>query len=221
MSKRNKGLEDSIRTMMHEVEGIAKDVRASVRLIPHKDVLVAYEPGAEPPQGSSLLSNMTVRMHFVSALQADAGTGLHALLAARHTDRAVAVEADPQALALIRVGTGLALGGELARDRPLGRGSVDAEAHEVAEVAPGEQDEGHDEDRPEAAAADRQPSGAAHAATADVPDLAGIKPGIGSKRHRGRRLRRSLSLTRPASAGRLRPNTCVLRASRSARRPPR
>jgi hypothetical protein len=86
------------------LEAVGDDVRASVRLIPHKDVLVAYEPGAEPPQGSSLLSNMTVRMHFVSALQADAGTGLHALLAARHTDRAVAVEADPHALALIRVG---------------------------------------------------------------------------------------------------------------------
>lgn len=31
MTKRNTGLEDSIRTMMHEVEAIAKDVRASVR----------------------------------------------------------------------------------------------------------------------------------------------------------------------------------------------
>jgi methylase of polypeptide subunit release factors len=80
------------------------DVRATLRLVPHKDVLVAYEPGAEPPEGSHLLANMTVRMHFVSALQAEAGTGMHALLAARHTDRAVAVEADARALALIRVG---------------------------------------------------------------------------------------------------------------------
>jgi hypothetical protein len=31
MAKRNKGLEDNIRTMMHEVEGVAKEVRASVR----------------------------------------------------------------------------------------------------------------------------------------------------------------------------------------------
>lgn len=31
MSKRDKGLEDSIRTLMHEVEAVAKDVRASVR----------------------------------------------------------------------------------------------------------------------------------------------------------------------------------------------
>ena len=86
------------------LEAVGDDVRASVRLIPLKDVLVAYETGAEPPPGSSLLANMTVRMHFVSALQADAGSGLHALLAARHTDRAVAVEANPRALALIRIG---------------------------------------------------------------------------------------------------------------------
>ena len=31
MSKGSKGLEDSIRMMMHEVEGIAKEVRAAVR----------------------------------------------------------------------------------------------------------------------------------------------------------------------------------------------
>ena len=31
MNKRNKGLEDRIRLMMHEVEGVAKEVRASVR----------------------------------------------------------------------------------------------------------------------------------------------------------------------------------------------
>jgi hypothetical protein len=83
---------------------LGDDLCASVRLIPHKDVLVAYEPDAGAPEGSDLLANMTVRMHFVSALQAEAGTGLHALLAARHTDRAVAVEADPRALALIRIG---------------------------------------------------------------------------------------------------------------------
>jgi hypothetical protein len=31
MNKGNKGLEDSIRKMMHEVEGLAKEVRASIR----------------------------------------------------------------------------------------------------------------------------------------------------------------------------------------------
>jgi hypothetical protein len=31
MNKRNKGLENSIRAMMHEVEAVAKDVRAAMR----------------------------------------------------------------------------------------------------------------------------------------------------------------------------------------------
>ena len=86
------------------LEAVGDDVRATVRLVPHKDVLVVYEPGAEPPEGSHLLADITVRMHFVSALQAQAGTGMHALLAARHTDRAIAVEADPRAVSLIRLG---------------------------------------------------------------------------------------------------------------------
>ncbi len=86
------------------LEAPGDDVRATVRLVPHKEVLVAYEPNDEPPEGSHLLANITVRMHFVSALQAEAATGMHALLAARHTDRAVAVEADAQALTLIRLG---------------------------------------------------------------------------------------------------------------------
>jgi hypothetical protein len=86
------------------LEATGDDVRPLVRLVPHKDVLVVYEAGAEPPEGSQLLASITVRMHFVSALQAEAGAGLHALLAARHTDRAVAIEADPQAVALIRLG---------------------------------------------------------------------------------------------------------------------
>jgi hypothetical protein len=86
------------------LEAAGDYVRARVRLVPHKDVLVAYEAGAEPPEGSHLLGNTTVRMHFVSALQAEAGAGLHALLAARHTDRAVAIDADPRALTLIRLG---------------------------------------------------------------------------------------------------------------------
>ena len=86
------------------LEAVGDDVKATVRLVPEKDVLVAYEPGTSPSEGSHLLASLTVRMHFVSALQAAAGTGVHALLAARHTDRAVAIEADPHALALIRLG---------------------------------------------------------------------------------------------------------------------
>jgi methylase of polypeptide subunit release factors len=86
------------------LEPAGDNLKATVRLVPEKDVLVAYAPGAGPPEGSRLLANLTVRMHFVSALHATAGTGLHALLAARHTDRATAIEADPRAVALIRLG---------------------------------------------------------------------------------------------------------------------
>jgi hypothetical protein len=78
--------------------------RSTLRLVPHREVVVAYEAGAEPPPGTDLLANLTVRMHFVSALQPEAGSGLHALLAARHTDRAVATDPDPRALELTRFG---------------------------------------------------------------------------------------------------------------------
>jgi len=78
--------------------------RSTLRLVPHREVVVAYEAGAEPPPGTDLLANLTVRMHFVSALQPEAGSGLHALLAARHTDRAVAADPDPRALELTRFG---------------------------------------------------------------------------------------------------------------------
>jgi hypothetical protein len=86
------------------IEAAGDDLRSMIRIVPHKDVLAVYAVGAEPPAGSHLLASLTVRMHFVSALQTEAGSGLHALLAARHTDRAVAIDADPQALRFIRLG---------------------------------------------------------------------------------------------------------------------
>jgi methylase of polypeptide subunit release factors len=86
------------------LEAVGDDLRARVRLVPHKDVLVAYEAGAGPPEGSDLLAGTTVRMHFASALNASAGSGLHALLAARHTDRVLAIDPDPRSLALTRLG---------------------------------------------------------------------------------------------------------------------
>jgi methylase of polypeptide subunit release factors len=86
------------------LETVGGDVRALVRLVPYKDVVVAYPAGAEPPADAALLVNTTIRMHFVSALHVESGSGLHALLAAAHTDRAIAVDSDPSALALLRVG---------------------------------------------------------------------------------------------------------------------
>ncbi|HEX5468162.1 MAG TPA: hypothetical protein VFW80_03840 [Gaiellaceae bacterium] len=45
---------------------------------------------------------MTARMHFASALDVSVGPALHGLLAARHTDRAVALVPDERAAALTR-----------------------------------------------------------------------------------------------------------------------
>jgi len=86
------------------LEAVGDDVRALVRLVPYRDVVVAYPAGAEPPDDAALLANITVRMHFVSALQVESGPGLHSLLAATHTERAIAVDSDPSAVALVRVG---------------------------------------------------------------------------------------------------------------------
>ncbi|HEY7004492.1 MAG TPA: hypothetical protein VH281_09440 [Gaiellaceae bacterium] len=86
------------------VESAEGHVRSLVRLVPQGEILVAYPPGGEPPSGATLAANTTVRMHFVSALHLESGTGLHALLAARHTDRAFAVDPDPAALGLARFG---------------------------------------------------------------------------------------------------------------------
>jgi Methyltransferase small domain len=98
------GLDPDRLEAIHVLAPAGDELRATVRIVPHRDVLVAYESGGEPPGGSAFLSNTTVRMHFVSALQAPAGSGLHALLAARHTDRVVAVDPDPRSVALIRLG---------------------------------------------------------------------------------------------------------------------
>jgi hypothetical protein len=76
------------------------DIRAELGLVPHRDILVAYERGAAPREGSELLANMTARMHFASALDVSVGPALHALLAARHTDRVVAIVPDERAAAL-------------------------------------------------------------------------------------------------------------------------
>jgi Methyltransferase small domain len=98
------GLDPDRLEAIHVLEPAGDGLRATLRLVPYKDVLVPYPAGDEPREGSELLVNTTVRMHFVSALEASAGSGLHVLLAARHTDRAVAADPDPAGLALIRFG---------------------------------------------------------------------------------------------------------------------
>src|SRR5688500_230869 len=100
------------------------------------------------------------------------------VLVARGLERAapILVEAvhgsdDPAVLALVRIGPGLAFGGELAGDRPRVRLS-DAEATEVPEVAARQEDQ-RDDDEGAEAAADRD-STPTHASATTVGDLAGI-----------------------------------------------
>jgi methylase of polypeptide subunit release factors len=100
------------------LEEVRRGVRALLRLVPHRDVLVACDryaeseatipgevPGVTPP--SAFLANLTVRMHFVSALDVGTGSGLQALLAARHTDRVVAADVNSRALEFTRFGARL------------------------------------------------------------------------------------------------------------------
>jgi methylase of polypeptide subunit release factors len=103
---------------MQVLEPEGDDVRALLRLVPHKDVLVACDryadpgadladevPGVSAP--SVFLANLTVRMHFASALDVGTGSGVQALLAGRHTDRVVATDVNPRALAFTRFGAAL------------------------------------------------------------------------------------------------------------------
>ena len=87
------------------------DVRATVRLVPHGDYYVAsdleapagvetpfdYVPGVQAP--SVTLAKLAVRVEAESALDLGTGSGLQALLAARHCDRVVASDVNERALA--------------------------------------------------------------------------------------------------------------------------
>ena len=96
------GLDPDRLAAIHLLEPAGDNFRSTVRLVPYKDVLVAYPTGDGPPPGSGFLANTTVRMHFASTLEPAAGSGLNALLAARHTDRVAAVDADVVSLQLLR-----------------------------------------------------------------------------------------------------------------------
>jgi methylase of polypeptide subunit release factors len=86
---------------------------ASVRLVPHADVLLAGSRYPdEGPDGtpsdyvatvtspSAILAALTVRDRVRSALDIGTGSGVQALLAARHCERVVAVDVNPRALEL-------------------------------------------------------------------------------------------------------------------------
>ena len=91
-----------------------QQVRALTRIVPHDDVLVASDrrlvPGMETRpdhvagvHGPSLtLSHLTVRRHVETALDVGTGSGVQALLAARHSDRVVATDLNERALEFAR-----------------------------------------------------------------------------------------------------------------------
>jgi Methyltransferase small domain len=85
-------------------------LRATVRLVPHGDYFVASDragsgpveaadwvPGIQAP--SVTLAKLAVRLKVVRALDLGTGCGIQALLAAKHTDRVVATDVSPRALA--------------------------------------------------------------------------------------------------------------------------
>ena len=94
------------------VDHIDTAVRATVRLVPHADLLLAGSrypdaPGEIPADyvatataPSAILANLTVRRRVGTALDIGTGSGIQALWAARHCDQVVAVDVNRRALNL-------------------------------------------------------------------------------------------------------------------------
>jgi methylase of polypeptide subunit release factors len=85
-------------------------VRASIRIVPHDEILIASDRRLHTGEttrpdhvagvhGPSLtLSHLTVRRQVASALDVGTGSGIQAILAARHSERVVATDVNPRAL---------------------------------------------------------------------------------------------------------------------------
>ncbi len=95
------------------VEPAPGGVRATVRLVPHMELLLAGNRYPdEMPSGtpadyvatvtapSAILASLTVRSAVATALDIGTGSGIQAIWAARHCDRVVAVDTNPRALNL-------------------------------------------------------------------------------------------------------------------------
>lgn len=91
-----------------DIEG--DSVLAKIKLLPYQDMVVAFDPprrllieeGHDYVMGiggSSLtLANLTVRRQSMLTLDLGSGCGFHAFLAARHSDRVIAVDRNPRAV---------------------------------------------------------------------------------------------------------------------------
>jgi SAM-dependent methyltransferase len=89
------------------VETLDGRVRATVRIVPHGRLVLASDlpglVGAEHVAGihgpSATLGHLTVRRPVARALDVATGSGIQALLAARHAERVVATDVNERALA--------------------------------------------------------------------------------------------------------------------------
>jgi methylase of polypeptide subunit release factors len=91
--------------LLEEVDGV---VRATVKIVPHGDLLIASDRDADGPTGSEwvaglhppsvTLVKLTVRRDVRRALDVCTGNGIQALLASRHAETVVATDINPRAL---------------------------------------------------------------------------------------------------------------------------
>jgi hypothetical protein len=92
------------------LEEAAGGVRATLKLVPHGDLLVASDRETEGPTGSDwvagihppsvTLAKLTVRRPVARALDVGTGNGIQALLASRQAEAVVATDVNPRALVL-------------------------------------------------------------------------------------------------------------------------
>lgn len=94
------------------IETAGAQATARMKLLPFQDMLIAYDPPARlltsdgedyvmGVAGSSLtLANLTIRQQSKATLDLGTGCGIQGLMAARHSDRVIAVDRNPRAVAI-------------------------------------------------------------------------------------------------------------------------
>jgi hypothetical protein len=90
------------------LEACAGGMRATLKLVPHGDLLIASDRDTEGPTGSDwvagmhppsvTLAKLTVRRPVTRALDVGTGNGIQAFLASRHARTVVATDVNPRAL---------------------------------------------------------------------------------------------------------------------------
>jgi methylase of polypeptide subunit release factors len=91
------------------LERAGSRVRATLKLVPHGDLLIASDRDSDGPTGSDwvagihppsvTLAKLIVRRPVARALDVGTGNGIQALLASRHSKTVVATDVNPRALA--------------------------------------------------------------------------------------------------------------------------